>query len=743
MNTLIRACVLGLFASLTLAAPPVAATKPVTDEYHGTKVVDAYRWLENWEDPAVKAWSEAQNTHARSVLDKLPNVGAIRTRMGELLGGSSVHYTDLKYRGGRLFAMKDQPPKQHPFVVVLRSLEDAAGEETIFDPGTFDSTGGTALDWYVPSPNGYFVALSLSKGGSESGDVHIYDVASKNITDVVPRVNGGTAGGSLAWLPDSSGFFYTRYPRETDTPKRAAEDMDFYQQVYQHTLGTHTEKDTYALGKDFPRIAEIMLESAKGGWVLSNTQKGDGGEFMQSIRTPAGEWVPLATFADRVIAATFSDGKDASLILVSLKDAPRGEVLKLDLRADKKPSLADAKQIVAEQKDAAVACDFASGQGVTAAIGRLYVRYQTGGPSEVRVFDLNGAPVGTVPAEAISGVGAVSQYKSDDVLIEVESFLTPSAWFHYNASTAKATKTRLAQTSPADFSDCEVVREMATSKDGTKVPVNIIRKMGLGFAVDNGLSVPGKAREIKAKGKDWELPAPTIVYGYGGYGLSQGPTFSPRRRIWLDQGGVFAVANIRGGGEFGEAWHSAGNLTRKQNVFDDLYAAAKLLVDRGYTNKDKLAIMGGSNGGLLMGATFTQHPDLCKAVVSSVGIYDMLRVELSSNGAFNVTEFGTVKEKDHFKAMLAYSPYQNVKDGTSYPAVLFTTGANDPRVDPMQSRKMTARLQAADPKGTVLLRTSANTGHGMGSPLSSRIEEYTDVYAFLFAQLGVEYKPVK
>ncbi|MEK6700907.1 MAG: prolyl oligopeptidase family serine peptidase, partial [Planctomycetota bacterium] len=727
MKRLMPLCVAALACSTVHAAPPPSPVKPVTDEYHGTKVVDSYRWLEDWADPAVKQWSEAQNTHARSVLDKLPNVDAIRSRMGELLGGSSVRYTDLKYCGGRLFAMKDQPPKQHPFVVVLRSLDDTAGEETLFDPGTFDSTGGAAVDWFVPSPNGYQVALSVSKGGSESGDVYVYDLTTKKMTDVVPRVNGGTAGGSLAWLSDSSGFYYTRYPRETDMPRRDAVDMDFYQQVYFHTLGTPTEKDTYAMGKDFPKIAEIMLESAKSGWVVSNTQKGDGGEFMQSVRTPAGEWVPLTTFEDRVIAATFSDGKDASLILVSLKDAPRGKILRLDLKADKKPSLADARVIIPQQEGAVVACDFASGQGVVAAIGRIYVRYQTGGPSEVRVFDLGGAPVGTVPAEAISGVTAISQYKSDDVLIESESFLTPSAWHHYNAATSKTTKTRLAQTSPADYSDCEVVREMATSKDGTKVPLNIIRKKGMDMTLNNGLTSPGKAREIKAKGKGWELPAPTIVYGYGGYGVSEDPSFSPRRRIWLDQGGVFVVVNIRGGGEYGEEWHLAGNLTKKQNVFDDFYAAANLVIDRGYTNKDKLAIMGGSNGGLLMGATFTQHPDLCKAVVSSVGIYDMLRVELSSNGAFNVTEFGTVKDKDHFKAMFAYSPYHNVKDGTSYPATLFTTGANDPRVDPMQSRKMTARLQAADPKGTVLLRTSANTGHGQGSPLASRIEEYTDV----------------
>jgi prolyl oligopeptidase len=243
--------------------------------------------------------------------------------------------------------------------------------------------------------------------------------------------------------------------------------------------------------------------------------------------------------------------------------------------------------------------------------------------------------------------------------------------------------------------------------------------------------------DLKPDGK-----TPTLVWGYGGYGVCETPGFSRRRLVWLEQGCIFALANIRGGGEYGERWHLEGNLTKKQNVFDDFAASCKHMIDKGYTTREKLAIVGGSNGGLLMGATFTQNPDLCKAVVSSVGIYDMLRVELSANGAFNVTEFGTVKDKDQFKALYAYSPYHHVKDGTRYPAVLFMTGANDPRVDPMQSRKMAARLQAADPKGLFVLRTSGNTGHGIGTPLSERIEQTVDQYSFLFDQLGVEYRPV-
>ena len=284
----------------------------------------------------------------------------------------------------------------------------------------------------------------------------------------------------------------------------------------------------------------------------------------------------------------------------------------------------------------------------------------------------------------------------------------------------QSTKTALASTSPVSFSDIEVTREFAPSTNGAKVPLNIIRRKG-----------------TKLDGTN-----PTLLYGYGGYGLSMSPTFDFTRRLWFDRGGVYVVANIRGGGEFGEEWHKAGNLTNKQNVFDDFAAAAKYLIDQKYTSSDKLAMLGGSNGGLLMGALLTQHPDLMRAVVSAVGIYDMLRVELAPNGAFNVTEFGTVKNEDQFKALYAYSPYHHVNDGTKYPAILMMTGANDGRVAPYHSRKMTARLQEANKSDhPILLRTSTSSGHGIGTALSERIKQTADINSFLFDQLGM--KPVK
>lgn len=707
-----------LAASSVLAGPPATDKQPVADTYHGAAISEDYRWLENWDDPKVKAWSEAQNAYARSVLDVLPSVKDIRARLTTLETGASAEFFHLHEEGGKLFALKNQPPKQQPMLVALKTVDDPASARIIVDPNAIDSTGSTTIDWFVPSKDGRLLAVSLSSGGDESGTVHVYDAATGRElgqNDIIPRAHGGTAGGSLAWDKDGKGFYYTRYPRPGDRPEA---DLNFYVQVYHHTLGQDPATDEYIIGKDFVRIAEVVIETSEDGqYLLVSVQNGDGGEFEHHLRGPERKWARLSSFKDKIVEANFGPG---ALYLVSRQDAPRGTVLRLALDGATTPGVAAAKEII-PQAEGSIATDFFSNAGIHASDSRLFVLYQAGGPNELKLFGLDGKPLGEVPLPPVSAVNELVHTHGDQVLIAGESFITPPAWFAYDGASGSMERTGLFQTSPADFSDCEVVREFATSKDGAKVPISIIRPKG-----------------AKLDGQN-----PTVLWGYGGYGVSESPSFSPRRALFIEQGGVFAIANIRGGGEYGEEWHRAGNLTNKQNVFDDFYACAKHLIDRGYTSKDKLALMGGSNGGLLMGAMITQHPDLCRAVVSSVGIYDMLRVELSPNGAFNVTEFGTVKDPAQFKALAAYSPYHHVKDGTDYPAILMLTGANDPRVDPMHSRKMIARLQAAEPGGTFLLRTSANAGHGVGSSLAQRIEQSVDIYAFLFGELGVTYKPVK
>src|SRR5262245_25945661 len=340
--------VAGLAALTAAELPPTSATpkKPVTDEYHGVKVVDNYRWLEDANDPAVRKWTEEQNRHTDAYFKQLPAMDALRKRVKGLLSAASSDYFALRYRGGRLFALKAQPPAEQPFLVTLKSADEPQGEQVVLDPNKLNPKGTTAIDFYVPSLDGRLVAVSLSEGGTEDGTVHVYEVAGgKELPDVIPRVNGGTAGGSAAWNADGTGFWYTRYPRGDERPK---EDLDFYQQVYYHKLGTPTEQDAYTLGKDFPRIAEVQLATSDDGrHVLASVANGDGGEFAHYLLGPSGRWAQVTRFADRVTGAAL--GVDESLYLLSRNGAPRGKVLRLPLAA---PRLDQAREIVPESEAA-------------------------------------------------------------------------------------------------------------------------------------------------------------------------------------------------------------------------------------------------------------------------------------------------------------------------------------------------------------------------------------------------------
>jgi prolyl oligopeptidase len=710
--TQVALCLLLIVCGCTALRPPRTQVSAVTNTYHGVTVTDPYPWLENWNDPRVQAWSERQNAYTRHLLDSLPHVPDLRERITDILTARSVAYYGLSWRNGTLFALKRQPPLQQPLLVAMRSADEPYSEQVVVNPNTLDAQGTTSMDWYVASPDGRRVAVSLSVGGSESGDLHIYDVASgKEVGEPIVRVNGGTAGGDAAWTPDGSGLYYSRYPRQGE---RAAEDMDFYQQVWFHRVGTPQTEDRYEIGSDFPRIAEVKLEAdPRSGRVLATVQYGDSGRFAHFLRTPEGQWRQVTDYDDQIVQATFGGGD--TLFLISRAGAPRGKILRLDAA---EPLLRNAEQIVAEGTDTVVS-DFAGDRPMVATQTLLYVTCQMGGPTDVRVFDFQGRAQPAPKVLPISTVGQIVALDGDDVLYSNTSYLDPPVWYRFSPGQAVTARTALAQASPVDFSDCQVVREYARSKDGTRVPIHIILR----------------------KGTVLDGSHPVLLTGYGGYGINIGPSFSALRHVWIEQGGVFAEAVLRGGGEYGQQWHQEGMLTHKQNVFDDFAAAMQHMIDAGYTRPDRLAILGGSNGGLLMGAMITQHPDLCRAVVSFVGIYDMLRVELAPNGQFNVPEFGTVKDPDQFQALYAYSPYQHVRAGTAYPAVLLLTGANDPRVDPMHSRKMCARLQAATSSGLpILLRTSATTGHGIGTPLSGQIEQDVDYYAFLLHELGMEYR---
>ena len=681
---------------------PATPKHPVTDIYHNTTVVDNYRWLECADDPVVREWTATQNRYTRSVLDAIPARAAIDQRLHKLYTASSADYDTLTLRGKMFFAIKSQPPREQPLLVTFPSVDNLGTERVILDPIDLDPGGTFTIDFYVPSRDGRIVAVSLSKNGSEEGTLYLYETDSgRKLDDVIPCITYPTSGGDVAWNADGTGFFYTRYPHHNERP---AEDCNFYQQVYFHRLGTSTREDTYEIGREFPRIADITFRlSPNYCYLLATVQNGTGSEYAHFLRNSLGCWSQITCFEDRITRAAF--GADDALYLLSRQNAPRGKVLRLSLIA---PDLAQAETVI-EQGEHAI-------QSFTPTASRLYVTELTGGPSHIRMYKYNGRDLGVLPTEPISSIGQVLPLNSDTIVFRSTSFITPPAWYRFDPVEKAPVKTALMMTSPADFSDVEVTRVFATSKDGTQIPLNIMHHKGI---VQNGTH-------------------PTILYGYGGLGISLTPTFQARRRLWMDYGGVFVMANLRGGGEYGESWHLAGKQTRRQNVFDDFIACADYLISKGYTQPAKLAIEGRSNGGILMGVALTQRPDLFQAVVAHVGIYDMLRVERHPNGACNVPEFGTVQNREHFEALYAYSPFHRVVDGTHYPAAMFVTGENDGRADPANSRRMTARLQAAiHSDRPVLLRTSMSAGHGIGTALFERIAEDTDVFAFLTDQLGI------
>jgi prolyl oligopeptidase len=685
--------------------PPVAEVRPVTTTHHGVAVADPYQWLEG-DTAEVKAWSDGQNRHARRILDQLPELDALRGELRAILTAPIVFYGRPVQSGGKWFVLRKLPDKEQAQLVVMDDPEQAGDARLVLDPTAAGDIHRT-IDWFVASPDGSKVAVSLSVGGSEDGTVHIVDLEGREVDAAIPDVQRGTGGGDVAWTPDGKGLWYTRYPGADAKP----EDRNHLMQVWFHELGKPAKSDRYELGEGLPRIAEIRLESDRRGRVLASVQNGDSGVFRHYLRdAKKGTWRQLDDWGDAVVFAGFGPTED--LWLISRAGAPKGKVLRLPASA-RGPG--DAKVVVPEGEHSIVT-DYYEEQGVEVGRDRFYAVYQLGGPAELRAFGLDGKKADRQPAlPPISSVGRPSLWKGG-VLVKASSYTTPPATYRFTSRTGKMDEVKaMSPRPPVDLAGWEVHREMATSKDGTKVPMNVVWRRG---APRDGSS-------------------PCVVTGYGGYAVSEEPFFLAIFEPLMRRGLCVASANLRGGGEFGEEWHRAGMLERKQNVFDDFAAVLDEMVARRYTRSDRMAIFGGSNGGLLMGAMITQHPDKVRAVVSAVGIYDMLRVELSPNGSYNIPEYGTVKERSQFQAMYAYSPYHRVRPGTVFPAILMTSGANDPRVSPWQSRKMTAALQAAR-KGDapILLRTSDTAGHGSSTGMSEKIEEFAHIQAFLLWQVG-------
>jgi prolyl oligopeptidase len=495
------------------------------------------------------------------------------------------------------------------------------------------------------------------------------------------------------------------------------------EKVFEHILGTPETEDHVVLDKGLTPLAQIALDSdPTGKWIVASAEDGDGGTYANFVRRPDGSWEQISTYTDEVVTVTPGTAEEDTLYLTSLKDAPRGKILEISAKT---PVLREARTIIPEGA-ASIQHDGPEDDShpVLVTKDRLYVTTIDGGPNRVLVYDHKGRPLPAVPLPSVSGVTEVVAVGAESLAIQASGFLTPPAYLTYHAGApAQLEATALSQPANEVVSGYVVDRSFATSKDGTKVPMNIIHRRG--SAMDGTV--------------------PTLVYGYGGYGISESPEYvgSIYWTTWLQQGYTLVITNIRGGAEYGESWHRTGNLTRKQNVFDDFSACAQYLADNRWSSPAHMAALGGSNGGLLMGAEITQHPEQFRAVVSLVGIYDMLRVELDPNGQFNTTEYGSVKDAAQFKALYAYSPYHHVVDGTKYPTVLMETGDNDPRVNPAQSRKFTARLQAASSsQAPILLKTFADAGHGSSSSADLQ-QQVADFYTFLFQELGVTYRPVQ
>ncbi len=682
---------------------PKAEKKPVIDSYFGVDVLDNYQWLESATDPAVKAFATAQNDRTRKFLDAIPERSAIKDTLTKWYAALTMSYSGLQETPAGLFANKFAPPREQPILVLLPSADATDQEKIVLDPQALDSTGATAIDWWVPSPDGKLLAVSLSKHGSEDGTLSIFDVATgKPRPDSIPRVQYPTGGGSVAWAGDGKSLFYTRYPAPGERP---ASDEHFFQQIWHHTLGDDPRKDSYSLGKDFPRIAEVELgTSHDGSLVIATVSNGDGGDFAHFVLRE-GKWTQITQFTDAVKSVLPSlDGK--TLYLLSRKDAPKGRVLTLAASAlDQTPTP------LVPESDAVI-------QDLEPSSNGLYIRDMIGGPSRIRLIAEKQEFIIPIPdVTSVREMHVLHEGKNNNQLLyRLSSYTAPSAWWSYDPATGKSRKTALASTSPVDFTGITVERTFAKAPAGTSIPLNIIKPPG--FQPDGS--------------------APAILYGYGSYGINMEPSFDFSRKLWLERGGLYIVANLRGGGEYGEAWHKAANLTHKQTTIDDLATCAKFLVENHYTRPEKLAIEGGSAGGLLMGGALTQHPELYRAIVSKVGFYDALRTELEPNGEFNITEFGTTKDRAQFNALHAYSPYHHVVDGTKYPSVLLTTGLNDGRVAAWHSLKMVAALQeATSSTNSILLRVNFGAGHGMGTALSTQIDEDADIYSFLFKELGV------
>ena len=702
-------------SSTSPIAPPKAAVKPFVEMLHDTKIVDNYRWLEDGKSPETEKWVEEEMAYTRSLLDPLPGRDAIHKRLAELLSIGSV--TPPQIAGKHYFYMKRQGMQNQPILYVRDGL--AAVDRVLVDPNQLAADGTVALDWWEPSDNGKYVAYGTSPGGSELSTLHIIETRTGTLLpDTIER----TRAASIAWEHDNRGFYYTRYPKKGEVP----EGQEVYNRhVFYHELGTDPDTDDkiFGEGRDPEDWPDVVL-SNDGRWLLITVEQSTTKTELFLMDLKAGTPPTRVTTGKNFIYG--GDVYEGKLYITTNEDAPRYRLFVTDAGDYDR----DHWKEIIPQTDAVL-------QGTAVYGGKLLAQYEQNATSLLKIFDLNGKKLTDLTLPAIGTIfGSGGRWDRDEFFYGFQSFTVPPSVYRVELKpvhidvkpigpsgdvvglTSLWTKVDAPSIDPAAY---EVTQEWFNSKDGTRVPMFIVYKKGL---QKNGHN-------------------PALLTGYGGFNVSETPLFRRSAYLWLERGGVFADVVLRGGAEFGEDWHRAGMLDKKQNVFDDMIAAAEHLISEKYTDKNHLAIQGGSNGGLLMGAMITQRPDLFRAVVCQAPLLDMLHYQDFQVAKLWVPEYGSAENADQFKFLYAYSPYHHVKAGTEYPAVLFTTADSDTRVDPMHAKKMAALMQAEAKNGAsrtrpILLRFETKAGHGQGKPVTKQIDELTDVYSFLFWQVGVK-----
>ncbi|MDF1505652.1 prolyl oligopeptidase family serine peptidase [Roseisolibacter sp. H3M3-2] len=690
---------------------PQTRTVPQTDDYHGTRVADPYRWLEDLDGADTKGWIAAQNAVTFGYLDATAGRDAIKQRLTEMWNYPRV---SLPYRqGGRLWFTKNTGlQRQSPYFTATGAAKGAAERATlILDPNEISKDGSTSLSLFSPDPTGTYVAYGLSAGGADWRTVKVKRVADgKDLDDTVDwlRYSG------VSWTEDGKGFFYTRYPEPPKEAGKTLSNASRDPKVFYHALGTPQTADVEIFRFDRePTWGVGAGVSEDGRWLFAYVNRGTDPEnhlYVADLKDPKAPDVRARlTPIDVTLEASFTPiGTRGTTAYVHTNlGAPKYKLVAIDLT---KPARANWKTVIPESEHTL--------EGVALIGGKLFAQYLADVKSVVTIHDLAGTRTGELPLPGIGTLAGLSGREDEpELFFGFTSYLVPSSVYRYDVATG-ALETFFKPNVPFDASGYETKQVFFPSKDGTRIPMFVTHRKGMALDGTN----------------------PTMLYAYGGFNVNQVPAFSASVATWLEMGGVYAVPNLRGGGEYGEAWHQAGKLDKKQNVFDDFIGAAEYLIREKYTAPPKLAIRGGSNGGLLVGAVMTQRPELFGVALPAVGVMDMLRYHKFSAGVFWVPEYGSADDPQQFRTLAKYSPLHNLKPGACYPATLTTTADHDDRVVPGHSFKWASALQAAQGcDRPVLIRVEAQGSHGY-RPLDKAIAEQADIWAFTARNLGV---PVK